>query len=126
MLSVLYADSPPDVRSRCDGTERVAEQKLHPIRALRQHLIRVPRRGNHDAHDSRDVGGRHPVLKEVAHRVDEHHPRARPPQRVEQLLGHQSKVKTLLVWMTGHPSETFGERLSVAVFAPGADLRTAA
>jgi len=62
------------------------------------------------------------LVEEVAHRVDEDHPRARPLQRLLQSLWPELQRKTLLVRMPRDATPALGERLCITVRAARRDL----
>ena len=76
----------------------------------------------HHLEDARDVVERDALVEEVAHRVDEDHPRLAPRERQLQPLGPEAQVEALLVGVTGHAAEPLRERLGVAVRAAGRHL----
>src|SRR2546421_17389 len=79
-----------------------------------------------DAHrDSFNVAVRHTRLKQIAHGVNEDQLRRAPGKRLGQLFGNQTKIETLLVGMSFHPTKAFGESLGIAMLASGTDLRAA-
>jgi hypothetical protein len=61
-------------------------------------------------------------MEEVAHRVHEDHPRARPLQRLLQPLRPQLQLKPLLVRMPWDAAPALGERLCIAMSAARRDL----
>ena len=79
----------------------------------------------HDAGERGDVVVGDALVEQVAHRVHEDHLRARPPERLGELLGHQPEVEPLLVGVARDAPEPLGEGLGVAVGASGADLGAA-
>ena len=66
---------------------------------------------------SRDVLVGNVLVEEVAHRVDEDHPRPPPAERLLEPLGPEPEVEALLVGVARHAAEPLGERLGVAVGA---------
>src|SRR5579871_1062338 len=93
---------------------------------LGEHLVSMPRRGLHHAADFRDVVDRDVIMKEIAHRVDENALRQAPLQRNLELLGHQTKIKSLLERMARDAAKSFREGLGIAMFAARADLGASA
>lgn len=63
----------------------------------------------------RDELGRHGLVKEVAHGVDEYEPRSSPRKRLQQRVLNQPDIEALFKGMTGDPSEPFRESFGVTV-----------
>ena len=80
----------------------------------------MPIRFDHDADYVLDVGIRNIRLKEVAHAVDEDSAGTGPFERLRQLFGNKTKIKTLLIRMTLYATEPLGECLRIAVLTTGA------
>src|SRR5262249_11892671 len=66
---------------------------------------------------------RHPLVEEVAHRVDENTLGLPPLQRKPEPAWPQPKVEAVLVRMTWHAAKTLCKRECVTMLAPGAHLR---
>lgn len=101
-------------------------QRQQPPRALGQDLERMLGRLGHHAKDSLDIVERHVLVKEIAHRVDEHAAGLCPPERLFQLMRHQTQIEALLEGMARHATEALSKGLGVAVLAARADLGAAA
>lgn len=56
-------------------------------------------------------------MKQVAHRVDEHHSRCTPTERITQPMRTKRKVETAFEWVPSDVSEALGEPLRIAVIA---------
>ena len=65
-------------------------------------------------------------MKQIAHRVDEYHPRHTPAQGITKLLGNEPEVEAVLERMSLYSAKTLGESLCVAMLATGADLSATA
>src|SRR5690606_8252522 len=126
MPSVFDAYSEPHVRELSQPTQLAREQVVHPLRSLGQHLEHVPACLAHHLADARNVGDRHALVKEIAHRVHENLPRRAPPQWLIELLWYQAQVEPLLERVAGNAAKPLGECLGITVLAAGADLRTPA
>ena len=72
-------DTPSQTFGGQGSAGRERDRALGP---LSEHLECVPLRRRHDVEDALDELERHDLVEEVAHRVDEDHPRASPPQRL--------------------------------------------
>ena len=94
--------------------------------SLGQDLILVLVREIHDAENVVNVFRWNPVVKEIAHRVDEDPLRLLPAKRLLQFFGDEAEVEALLKWMSLYSAEAFRKSFGVAVLATGADLRAAA
>ena len=64
-------------------------------------------------------------MKQVAHRVHEHHLWSSPAERLGEFVRNKPQVESLFVGVTLHAAEPLGERLRIAVLASRADLRAA-
>src|SRR5712664_1920456 len=102
------------------------EHLCHSARTLRKDLVRVPLSLDHYVGDSLNVIVGNTILEKVTHRVDENHFWLVPSQRFAQLLGDQSKVETLFVWMSFNSAKPFSENFGIAVFASRANFRATA
>jgi len=97
----------------------------HARASLGEHLENVPVGTLHRVEHLFDKLPRHFLVEEVAHGVDENHPRFAPLKGLLKALRAQRQVEAALEGMAGHTAESFGEPLGVAAIAPGADLRAA-
>lgn len=95
----------------------------HQRTALGQYLKDVPVGLLHCIEDLIDEYERHLLVKQVAHRVDENHPRAEPLERLLQPLGPQRQIEPSGERMPWHAAEAFREARSIAVVATARDLR---
>src|SRR5437763_2432783 len=86
----------------------------------------MPVRADHDFGHLADILVRHTRMKKIAHGVDENHPAGAPFQGFSQFFGHQTQIKSALVWMSGNAAKALGECLGVAMRASGTDLRAPA
>src|ERR1700684_1604514 len=116
--AVLDRDPDPDVRVPVQHWRKLGQ----PLVALGQDLERMPVGLSHDLEDPLDIGVRNALVEEVAHRVDEDHPRTRPLQWLLQPLRPELELKALLVGVSRDAPPALGECLGVAVRAPGRDL----
>ena len=123
---ILDADPEPHVGQPGQPGELAREQLAEPLMPLREHLERMPRGLLHDPANGRDVLGRHSLLEQVAHGVDEYAPWRPPAERIPELVGDEPEVEALLEGMAGHASEALREGLGVAVLAARTDLHAAA
>ena len=80
---------------------------------------------DHDLRDSFSVAVRHAGLKQIAHRVDKDQLGRSPGEWLGQLLGNNSKIETLLVWMSFHAAKPLSESLGIAMLAARTDFRAA-
>jgi hypothetical protein len=71
-FAILNADAPPDVLITRSEREPTGQHFAHSLCPLGKHLKRVPVRHLHYANNLLDVRVGHAILKEIAHRVDEH------------------------------------------------------
>src|SRR5947207_10992271 len=94
-----------------------------PLMAFGQDLECVMTSLSHHPEDALDVLERDVLVEEIAHRVDEDHPRALPLQWVAESARPQAKVEALLVRVPLDPAPALSERLGVAVRAAGGYLR---
>src|ERR1019366_1457032 len=62
------------------------------------------------------------LVEQIAHRVDEDHPRSTPTQRLFKALRPDTQVETLLVGMTRYATPELCKRLCVAVRAARRNL----
>jgi hypothetical protein len=114
------------------GGERVAERAArdvigHPLRPLREDLIRVPRRdgGEHEHAIDERVGDL--LVEQVAHRIDKDHPRPLPAERLGEFGVDRVDaagplavlVDDAFVAFTAHRLEAEGHAHRVAVVAAG-------
>src|SRR5688572_4692875 len=86
----------------------------------------MPIGGFHHCGSINDETIRHIPMKQVAHRVDEHHPRGAPPQWLLELLWNQPQIESLLVRMPWATTESLSECFRIAADAAGANLRATA
>jgi hypothetical protein len=114
------------VRNAREPIKFAGQEITHSLVPFSEHLVCVPIRALHDAAYLGDILGRHAFLKKVAHRIDKNSFWRPPPQRLVELLGNESEVKSLLVWVAGHPSKAFGKGFGVTVLAARAYLGASA
>src|SRR5271157_5613288 len=114
VLSILNADSPPDVPRLGGKTQLRIEQPSHPLGTLRENLECVPMRIRHYFRYSDDVLIRYAIVKQVAHRIYKHQLGCLPAQRLVQFLRDQSKVKPLFVGMARNSTEPLCKDLCIA------------
>src|SRR6185369_156778 len=69
----------------------------------------------HDPCDVDDKLVRDCVLKEITHRINEHHARGRPSERFGELLRNQPQIKPLLIGMSGNTAKAFGKGFCIAM-----------
>ena len=100
-------------------------QAFQPVRSLCEDLELVPVRRLHGLEDFEDEVGRHSLMEEIAHRVDEDGARLFPSQGKVQTLGPKLEVEPLLKRMTRHAAKPFCKRLGIAVLAARTYLRAA-
>ena len=125
VFPIFHADAPPDVLPIRPKTQPPTKQIPRPPRPLRQNLIGVPIRRDHHVRNRRRIRIRHSVLKQIAHRIDEHQLGGAPGKRLRQLLRHQPQIKPLLVRMSLDPAKPLRKRFGIAVLAAGADFDAA-
>lgn len=77
----------------------------------------------HHREDLLDELDRDLRMKEVAHRINEDHPRSPPPQRLLKTARPEPQVKALLVGVARHAPPALGERFRVTVGAARRHLR---
>ena len=97
----------------------------HSVGSLGEHLVNVPVGQTHDSQDLGDESRGDTRLEEITHRIDEDGSRSPPGEGLEELLGHEADVESLLVGVAGNPAPSLCERLRVAVLAAGTHLRAA-
>ena len=124
--AVLDTHAPPDVRQIRHELQASPQHVTQSPRPFREDLVGMPVGGGHDPRDAQDVVLRDVFVEEVAHRIDEDHPRPRPTHGLAKLLGNKAEVEAAFVWMPRDPAKPLGEGLGVAVCTPRADLRAAA
>src|SRR5438552_11296196 len=105
------------------------EERAHPLRPLRQNLIRVAGRAGHDVQDPHDPAVADLRVEQVAHGVDEDAARGLPAQReVERLLdeAHLAGPADLVADLLREPliarevaGQSVGLALGVTVLAAG-------
>ena len=98
-------------------------QAFQPVRSLCEDLELVPVRRLHGLEDFEDEVGRHSLMEEIAHRVDEDGARLFPFQWESETLGPKLEIKPLLKRMTWHTTEPLGKCLGVTVFTAWTDFR---
>src|SRR5881409_2530433 len=103
-----------------------AQQFPKTFGAFREHLIGIPSREMHGGNYPRNVRQRNALVEQIAHRVDEDHPRFAPTKRLSELLGNKPQIKTVLEWMLLHPTKPLSKPLGVAVLAARTDFRATA
>ena len=86
----------------------------------------MPVRETHHARDISDVLIWNPVVKKIAHRIDEHALRAGPAERITEFLWHEAEIEAVLEGVARHTAKAFRESLSVTMRAAWTDLGAAA
>src|SRR5271166_1435096 len=99
---------------------------MHPVVTFGQNLERVPVRCPHDFANPGDVLGRHRLVEEIAHRIDEYPLWRAPFQRGFQLFGNEPEVEAEFERMPGHSAKSLGKPFGITMLATGADLRATA
>src|SRR5262249_55598734 len=64
-------------------------------------------------------------VEQIAHGIDEDHPRFVPAQRISEFLWDQPEIESPFVGMALDATEPLSEGLGITVLAPRADLRAA-
>ena len=119
---VLDTHAKPDMNQISHPVQLGPEKTPHANVALCEDLIGVPVGAPHYVTNRGDVRGRHVLVEQVAHRVDEYSARPTPTKRFVEFLGDETQVEALLEGMARHTPETFRECLRVAELAARADL----
>ena len=108
------------------GAQSSAGRQLgKALGAFGQDLEAVPVRPGHDIEHALDVGERHAVVEQIAHRVDEHGLRLLPPEWQLQHVRLQCRQETAGVVGLAHGLQSRGHALGVAVLAARTDLGAA-
>lgn len=101
----------------------VGEEPAHALRALRQHLIGVSRRGVHRKPHFLDELVRYVLVKQVAHTVDEHATWLLPVVRLLKSLRSKNEIKSSLKVMAGDTAPPLRECLGVAMITTRRNFR---
>jgi hypothetical protein len=125
-LGFFDRNTKPDVRRHDMGRPVLPlHVALHDLRALGEHLELMPMSPVHDGKNVINEVSRHIPVEQVRHAVDEDAPRALPAERLLKPPRPKGQVKARLKRVTRRAAPALGKPLSVAVIAPGADLRAA-
>jgi hypothetical protein len=90
--------------------------------ALGEDLKSVLTRGGHSREDLMNVGLGDVFMEKIRHAVHEHHSWSSPSQRDSEAFWPELQIESMLVRMSGHPSEPFSESFGVAMSTARADL----
>src|SRR6202035_3873504 len=106
---ILNTHSPPNMFVMRSKAQRTVEHVQEPFRSLRQNLIRMPVRLDHDLYNIHDISVRHLWLEQVAHAIYENIARAAPQKRLRELLRNEPQIKSLFIRVTGDAAKSFSE-----------------
>src|SRR5688572_16923623 len=119
---VFDGDSAPNMSWSQFASVACPQIVSHSRAALRKHLKDMPVGSLHRFEYAIDETLRHSLVKEIAHRIDEDHPRPFPFHGLLKALRPQRQVKPRLEWMPGHSPESLSKSFCVAVVTAGGDL----
>ena len=123
LAAILYGRAEPDMRRGrpvgVAGIDVLTEART----PLGQNLEFMPMGIFHHVEDTIDEAEGDFLVKQVAHRVDEDHPRFAPPQRLFQPFGAELKIEAILKGVARHATEPLREPFGIAIVAAGTDLR---
>ncbi len=124
--SILASLKDPTISDAKATTEALAHPTYRQhLRSLGEDLEPVPCGAIHDIEHPEDEVQRDPLMKQVAHGVDEDGLRCLPGQRQRQSVLVYRQVEPGRIVRLPHGLEAFGHAFSIAVLAPGADLGAA-
>src|SRR4051794_35156637 len=116
VVLVFYTDAPPDMPLVRSEREFCGEQLSKALGPLREHLVRMPVRLDHDTNNVFDKVIWNILLEEIAHAVYKNRPGSGPFKWFGQLLWNDPQVESLLVRMPLNPAKSLSECLRVTMF----------